>query len=101
MKLLDPITRPSGKEEVTQRPAWRVQAPDETVHWAYIEIRNGRPTITGYAEFYVVQTAAPPNRLAGALAGGSMGVLLGAASGDLIGAIILGVVGAIFGAVGA
>lgn len=37
MLLLDALDEPSGRELVTQRPAWRVRLETEQESWAFVE----------------------------------------------------------------
>lgn len=100
MRLLDLPENPSGREQVTQRPAWRVQLDDGRVLWAFIEQHNGQLFVTGYPMYAVdtVQPATQPG--AGFLVGAGAGALLGAALGGPGGAVLGGIVGALLGASG-
>ncbi len=100
MYLLDAHDRPSGRETVTLRPAWRVQFPDGTVHWAFIELRAEGVWITGYP-IYPVQNVQPAGQpAAGAVVGAGAGALVGAALGGPPGALIGGIIGAVLVAIG-
>lgn len=95
MKLLDPLDEPSGRELVTQRPAWRVRLSDERVLWAFVEERDGQLWVTGYPSHRVERAQPARNPAAGAVVGLGAGALIGGALGGPGGAIIGGLIGAV------
>jgi hypothetical protein len=100
MRLLDASDDPSGRELVTQRPAWRVQFTDDRVLWAFVEVRAGRIWITGYPLHQVERIRSAKQPAAGAVVGLGAGALVGAALGGAPGAIVGGIIGAVLAASG-
>lgn len=100
MYLIDELDRPGGREDVTNRPVWRVHVGPRSVRWAYIEDRGGRVKITGYPQHRVRQTAADPNPMAGAIAGASAGAIAGVLFGGGPGVAVGALVGALLGGLG-
>ena len=87
VRLLDHPDSPSGREDVTQRPAWRIEFEPGRRGWAFVEEIYGRPTITGYPQHRVRRV---PRESAGA-------AVVGAGAGAAIGAAVAGPPGAILG----
>lgn len=97
MVVLDDIHAPSGRELVTNRPAWRVRVADDRVVWAFVEVRNGQIWITGYPRYGVERARPAPNPVGGAVVGAGAGALIGGALGGPPGALVGGLVGLLFG----
>lgn len=97
MVLLDDIRAPSGREQVTRRPAWRARLADGTIRWVFVEERGGQIWHTGSPQYPVdaVNGAAEP--AAGFLVGGSTGAVIGGLIGGPPGAVIGGILGALLG----
>lgn len=97
MLLLDPIGAPSGREQVSLRPAWRVQLDDGTVTWGFAELRSGQVWITGYPMYPVELVRQTGQPVAGAIVGMGTGALMGAALGGPAGALAGGMIGLVLG----
>lgn len=100
MLLLDALDEPSGRELVTQRPAWRVRLETEQESWAFVEQQGNQLLITGYPTYQVEPVAAARQPAAGAIVGAGAGALLGGALGGPAGALIGGFIGMILVASG-
>lgn len=98
MLLLDPISRPSGVEQVTLRPAWRVMTTANKVVWAFVEQRDGKFVVTGYPNYPVDPHQQATNPAASALVGAGAGALVGASIAGPVGAAVGAVVGFLMGA---
>ena len=100
MQLLDAFDEPSGRELVTQRPAWRIRLANGRVRWAFIEQRGGRLWVTGYPQYQVERVRPTRQPAAGAIVGAGTGALIGAALGGPAGAVVGGIIGAVLVASG-
>lgn len=93
--VLDPVGLPSGREQVTRRPAWRIRTSDGATLWAFVERREGRLVVTGYPVHQVDVLRSAPKPVGNAVVGASFGALIGAALGGPAGAWVGGAIGAV------
>lgn len=98
MQLMDPIDSPRGREQVTNRFAWRIRHDNGSPGWAFVELRQGQIWVTGYPTYPVELLQPATGTSAGLAAGAGVGVLLGAAVGGPAGAVVGGILGALLGA---
>lgn len=98
MYLIDDLRAPSGREQITLRPAWRLRRDDGVVFWAFVQEQEGKIWITGYPQYHVEQTHSQPNAVTGAFVGAGAGAAVGGAIGGPPGALLGGLLGLLLGA---
>ena len=96
VRILDPISNPSGREIDTNLPVWRVELNDFRVLWAFVEADSaGHFWVTGYpSKCQRVQRGDP---IAGFIVGASAGAILGGSRGDIIGLVVGAAIGGFLG----
>ncbi len=98
MRVLDSLYQPTGREQITRRPCWRVQDDNGRKMWAYVESRANEALITGYPKYEVDLVIRPGEPIVGLIIGGFAGIFMGAAVGGCPGAamgcLVLGLLGA-------